>query len=68
MPATWLMPAPVQASAMASTVKRKASTSASSGVMSLKTTPGLGKSGMSRRWDRSHDASVTIGPGYGGGD
>src|SRR5438132_8120731 len=45
---------------MASTVNRKASTSAKRGVMSLKTTPGLGKSGMSRMWSLSQPASFDI--------
>src|SRR6187431_2411284 len=49
---------------MASTVKRKASTSASSGVMSLNTTPGLGKSGMSRMWFFNQDDSWGTAPSY----
>jgi hypothetical protein len=40
-------------SASASTVKLRAGGCASSGVMSLKTIPGLGKSGMSRIWSSS---------------
>src|SRR5438128_1800025 len=48
---------PAKWSAIASTVNRKASTSASRGVMSLNTTPGRGKSGMSRMWFFSQDDS-----------
>ena len=44
-------------SASASIVNRNASASASSGVMSLKPTPGLGKSGMSRMCSFSQAAS-----------
>src|SRR5262245_10434119 len=44
---------------------RKASRSASSGVMSLKTIPGLGKSGMSRMWlVRSRVAWSFMAPPY----
>ena len=49
---------------MASIEKRNASASASSGVMSLKTTPGFGKSGMSRTSASSHIASTVITRGY----
>src|SRR5690606_27863213 len=53
-PAAW--------SAMASTAYRNASTSASSGVRSLKTTPGWGKSSTSRRRLCSQDGSRAMAP------
>src|SRR5688572_14040852 len=48
IPTTFRMPCPSNFPAMLSTTREKPSGSARRGVMSLKTTPALGKSGMSR--------------------
>src|SRR5687768_8226440 len=64
IPMTLRMPCPSNFPAMLSTTREKPSGSARRGVMSLKTTPALGKSGMSRIRSLSRGTSGSTTQGY----